>query len=244
MDVPGMRRSRGINVSIEHKAETVEYGAQPDQPWVTGILPLARGTVQLVIDMPARSTLRIVTAATTSLLMFAIMATTWSLLALLPVRGSAPSFTQPVLAAAAVGVLGFVLFLVMTGAGASREVLEVDSRFVSVTRSREAVVLLPRGCCTEVKLADVPTSGLAGALARRGSDVPRLLLGDGGNWWISAGSGITREAAVRLVVTIREFLAENPVESGFDEPDGVLRLYYPKGTRGAVRVSSSVKRNA
>ena len=234
-----MRRGHSIDVSVEHKSEIVEYSAKPIQPWISGVVPLARGPVQLVIDMPARSARQVGLAFLAAALLFSVAAIELTLFQLVPLPESSRMPADPIVIALVAAVLAFVVTLWTSGVGARREVLEIDSRFVSVRRTRESVSLLPRGCCIEAKVSDVPRSGPPAWFAKHFHDVPWILLGNGDYYWITAGSGISRQSAERIVETISDFMAENPPEQGFDEPGGVLHLYYPEGTASAVRPTSA-----
>jgi hypothetical protein len=105
-------------------------------------------------------------------------------------------------------LLAVVLMMVTFGMFARREVLEVDSRVVSLRRGSQLMSWAPRQKCTHVAL--ITSSPARTALSPFGT--PRLQLGAENENWILAGFGISNGAAVRLVTAIEEFLADVPPE--------------------------------
>jgi len=230
---------RNIEVSIRHADETIEYAVKPDTPWITGILPVGRGPVQLVIDMPARSARLFFVSAVTALVFFLIAGVEWWLFSLVPNTAQGALTEHPFLFAAGLALVAFVVMFVTQGGGSSREILEIDSRFVTLTRNHEAVVALPRGMCNVFTLADNPSSGVPAFFAKWFSEVPWLRLGSESGPFVEAGGGISRGAAESLAGTIRQFMQENPPEAGYDDPLGALHLHYPDGAKREVRPTSA-----
>jgi hypothetical protein len=217
-----------IDVSYDRSPAIVEYPTKAPDFLVSAIAPVALGPVRLVIDMPAKSARLLIGFTVAAVVIFAIVALEfWGLSAAIgPVSDS--SFLAPrnyLTLAGVIGIATFMAGLWFAGAGARREVLAIDSRFVTLSRGGRTMTTLSRGMCDSFALAEAPTNGLPRWVSKHFSDTPQLLLGvPSTNWFIAAGSGISRESAESLGETIKAFMSEHPVERGFDDPRGALHL--------------------
>jgi len=210
-----MGHMRRIDVWLDQTPAAVEYPTQLDNHWITGIVPVARGPVRLVIDMPARSARILFTALCAAVGSFAILAIELSLLfAFDPPNSGSPVGVPPVMAAAAVSSAAFFFMLWLGRAGVARERLEIDSRFVTLARGGGVIATFPRGMCNVFSLAERPRPGLDSWFARRFHDFPQLRFGSDSAWHITAGAGISHATALRLATAIREFISEHPPENG------------------------------
>jgi hypothetical protein len=223
---PGRASQRGmIDVLIDHTPATVEYAVKPDSVLMTGIAPVARGPVRLVIDMPTRSARLVASTLMTALALFIMVGVELALFASLPspVGSAPPAAISARFAALIVFFLGAALWF--SRAGVRRERLEIDSRFVTLSRGTQTLVTAPRGACDAVTVTDAPASGLPAWLADRFSDTAWLRFGSDPKRCVSAGSGISRQSAERLAGVVRDFMEEHPVEAGFEGRETIVRPF-------------------
>ena len=170
-------------------------------PWSTR----ARGHTRLVIEMPARSRWKLVPVLVVCGLGYVAS------LALVRLMGSLDSRASLFMTVA----YGVVLVVAIVGDGvlSPRETLEIDSRYVTITRGDQLVYWCPRSRCREIDVWTPPPGGAFVRASRRLAGVSTFAWGDGSQSYGSAGEGISRRAASRLVPIIAEFLADNPPES-------------------------------
>lgn len=194
---------------IEHGPAELDFHT-PSTTYLQALPPsskrIERGGKRLVVDMPAQSP---------RWLLFAIVyAVTW--LAPLAVIRAIEGELDPgavilfaFIALAAVTIMAFRLF-------SSREVLEVDSRIVSLRRGVRLLYWTCRRSCTQVMVIPQPRAGFGEWIARQLMGVPQLRLGTDTQTCGVAGFGISREAAERLIPVIEEFLADVPPDEQRD----------------------------
>lgn len=208
-------RSRGVSAHIETGPATVDYGMTLDRPFTTGIEPVARGPVRLVIDMPVRSSPYIIVAAILAPTMAVIGALEFAGLA--KIGGNAFPSTAWLWVLLAALLIFFVTIWFMS-ATSTREILTIDSRFVTLVRGKNAVVI-PRRRAGEVELVEPPDGQPSVRSGVRFSH-RWLRFTRNGDVLLATGSEISREAAIHLEARIRDFMDEHPSEPGFDPPIG------------------------
>jgi len=121
-------------------------------------------------------------------------------------------------ATAFVAVLELFLFVLIVTAGglwSKREIFEIDSRFVTVTRGDALVGFSPRAQCLDAWLLPVP-KGHGARIARRLVAAPRIALGVDGGSYMLFGAGVSDHAASEVLSLVAGFMVENPPEPGFD----------------------------
>ncbi len=204
-------KKRVVDVRIEHGPAEIEfpsrivalpYGGAP--AWVVK----SRGETRLVVDMPARSQWRIGILTVLAMLLFAAPVL-WGFSYLLGGSWDAQVWLY------VIGSFGVVCLVLVIGTGmfAKREVLEIDSRYVTVTRGDQLVSSCPRTRCTQVRVWTPPSAGPVTTALRRFIGVSPLSWGDGQQDSGSAGSGISPAAATDLVPIIQSFLDQHPAET-------------------------------
>jgi len=204
-------KRRVVDVRIEHGPAEIEfpsrivalpYGGAP--AWTVR----SRGETRLVVDLPARSQWRVGILTAGAMLLIGVPVY-WGLSHLLGEPWDASMWLL------ALGSFGLVCLVVVIGTGmfAKREVLEFDSRYVTVTRGDQLVASCPRIRCTQVRVWTPPPAGPVATALRKFIGVSPLSWGDGQQDWGSAGSGISPAGAADLVPIIQRFLDEHPAET-------------------------------
>ena len=207
------RDSRHTYVYLDSTPATVEWQTKLDQPFVTGVGQVARGPIRLVIDMPARSAARLLAAVLAASLSFATLALTWGALdAIVPSRLEGPSWTLP---AAAIGVFMLLGLLWASRAGAKREVVEVDSRFVSLARGGVVLEVQMRSACTEV---NVRSPDSVRWIERISNEVHWLTFGTADQVRMVTGGGVSHQTATELAERIRKFMSAHPAHQEYGYP--------------------------
>ena len=204
-----MGRSREtISITVEHGPK--ELGSQMRAIYHLTVTPTEwenpqRGPIRLRIDMPA--TLPFGFSHSLAILggMIAICVAVAYYL-----EGSGFALLLGILMLAS-----FMAAMLLIKPLAAREVFEIDSRFVTITRKRSVTGIWGRVQFTNVRLIDTddPTAGRAGA--------PTFIWGEPypgteQSYLAGAGAGISREAAASLIAEIDSFCKEHPADPSFD----------------------------
>ena len=203
-------KQRVIDIRIEHGPSQFELTTRV-VPLHTGGAPAwspkSRGLTRLIIDMPARSQWKLAIAvAVFEILLGAPIV--WGIF-----RITGESFDpSALLFFGGLIAFSFMIVVIVSGMFARREVVEFDSRYVTVTRGDQLVYWIPRRLCTEIALWTPPPAGPVTMALRRLADIPVFVWGDGQQGWGHAGAGISRESATELIPVIQQFLDEHPPE--------------------------------
>ena len=183
-----------------------------------------RGPVRLVIDLPVRN----VKARWAIVGLVAVVAS----LTLVGIAAVRAALGGPLVSASdgglvlfvslvSVGLASFLLF--SSRSGATRETLEIDSRFVTLSRSGRVIAIWGRARAGEFHAWELPPDRMVAWFQRRFLDRPTIGWGTEGylGW---TGSGISSDAAIALLGAIRDFAHENPPEPGFDYSPGSMPM--------------------
>jgi len=206
-----------IDVRIEHGASRMEQpfhetvAAANMVPWRHA----QRGPVRLVIELPAgASRLGLAYGALYAILICFVLlvAALWRVL-----------LGVPVVSASDFGFVAFVVLIavaIMLGnlfaerVGASRETLEIDSRFVSLARQGKVVGIWGRAQAGDFVSWTPPSEPWRIWVSRHFLSRPTIAWGSAEypGW---TGSGISDAAAAALLESISDFCRDNPPEPGF-----------------------------
>jgi hypothetical protein len=177
---------------------------------------MERGPVRLVVELPVRTGRLVLAyaslyAVTVVLLLF--VAALWRLLIGETVLSSSDSgFLVAMILMAGVPIL---VNLFLARVGASRETLEVDSRFVSLARQGQVVGLWGRALAGAFVPWTPPTEPWRIWVTRHFLNRPTIAWGSAEypGW---TGSGISGATAISLLQIINDFCRDNPPEPGFE----------------------------
>lgn len=203
-----------IDVRVERKPDVIETSTYflSRSNGIPSMSEQQRGPVRLVIDMPARTRRTLVVTLASTTFLIALMA--WVFAG--PGLFIHQSNGSLIVFLGAEGVLVLAGQAIMFGLGSRREVLEIDSRFVTVKRAEQVVAICSRRQVTDAWVNEPPATGFRSWSARHLMDWPWLMLGADGRAAAGAGAGLSRASAGRLVPAITEFLAEHPADPTFE----------------------------
>ncbi len=198
-----VRKSQGPIVRIETTAKSIPV------PWREILTPyggtpmrreIRRGTPRLVVDIPVR-------LGQTRLFLVAFVFVLFALQLLLVQLIDKQLDVYAIRFSAGMAIFILLIVAISGDIWSSREIIEVDPRFVTVSRAGGFMSFSLRSECTEIRMNRADTHGMR---------VPRVVWGGGGKLRGSAGTGLTDSDAEHVVAAIESFLTEYPPETGFD----------------------------